>query len=42
MTLLEQETELLPKGSGTRFIPCEGWELRGDDGRTLEGMGHSS
>jgi len=38
MTLLEQETELLPKGSGTRFIPCEGWELRGDDGRTLEGM----
>lgn len=32
------ETESLPKGSGTRFIPCEGFQLRGDDGRTLEGM----
>jgi hypothetical protein len=31
------ETEILPKGSGTRFIPCEGFQLRGDDGRTLEG-----
>ncbi len=30
------ETELLPKGSGTRFIPCDGFSLR-DDGRSLEG-----
>lgn len=36
MTMLE--TEALPKGSGTRFIPCEGFELRGDDGRSLEGV----
>ena len=36
MTMLE--TESLPKGSGTRFIPWEGFQLRGDDGRTLEGM----
>ena len=36
MTMLE--TEMLPKGSGTRFIPCEGFQLRGDDGRSLEGM----
>jgi HK97 family phage prohead protease len=26
----------LPKGSGTRFIPCDGFNLR-DDGRSLEG-----
>jgi hypothetical protein len=30
------ETELLPKGSGTRFIPCDGFSLR-DDGRSIEG-----
>lgn len=36
MTLLEVDP--LPKQSGTRFIPCEGFQLRGDDGRTLEGM----
>lgn len=35
MTMLE--TELLPKSGGTRFIPCEGFQLR-SDGRTLEGM----
>src|SRR5580765_4841926 len=32
------ETDVLPKGSGTRFVSCEGFQLRGDDGRTLEGM----
>ena len=31
------ETEVLPKGSGTRFIPCDGFSLR-DDGRSIEGM----
>lgn len=36
MTMLE--TEALPKGSGTRFIPCDGFQLRGEDGRTLEGI----
>ena len=36
MTMLD--TEALAKGSGTRFIPCEGFQLRGDDGRSLEGM----
>lgn len=30
-------TELLPKGSGTRFISCDEFHIR-DDGRTLEGM----
>jgi HK97 family phage prohead protease len=36
MTMVE--TEALPKGSGTRFIPCEEFQLRGEDGRSLEGM----
>ena len=31
------ELVILPKGSGTRFIPCDGFNLR-DDGRSLEGM----
>lgn len=35
MTILE--TELLPKASGVRVIPCETFQLRGD-GRTLDGM----
>lgn len=32
------DTEILPKGQGTRCIAWEGFSLRGDDGRTLEGM----
>jgi phage head maturation protease len=35
MTMLEPD--VLAKGSGTRFIPCDGFSLR-DDGRSLEGM----
>jgi HK97 family phage prohead protease len=35
MTILEPET--LAKGSGTRFIPTDGFSLR-DDGRSLEGV----
>lgn len=38
MSIDERELVIpLPKVSGTRFIPCEGFQLRGDDGRTLEG-----
>ena len=41
MTVIDQPelfipSDALPKGSGTRFIPCEGFSLR-DDGRSLEG-----
>jgi phage head maturation protease len=32
------ETEILPKGSGTRFLPSDGFQLRGADGRNLEGV----
>lgn len=37
MTIVEQDPGLLPKGAGTRFFTCESWQLRGEDGRTLEG-----
>lgn len=38
MTMTEgTELVIMPKGSGTRFVPCDGFNLR-DDGRSLEGM----
>ena len=32
------ETETLPRATGIRFISCEEFQLRGDDGRSLEGI----